>query len=299
MTGFFHILHVRPGYAVALGLSCLLLLGCEESVDPILEADEAFSFYGFFDADADTQATRIFTLEPNLRPTPPAPLDVIVQSTDLNTDETIVWQDSIVQYLDGTIGHVFWAPFQAQYGHTYRLQAQRPDGSTTSVEAKIPALSQPELQEPELSPNNVHIPVFWPDTPRLLATEVAYRLNLVLSDTTSVLRNIVIPYTDAPIETANGWTVSLDLSRDAQIIFEDRDLPLGSRLFLIDIEMRTFVSNRAWFPPGGIYDPNLLVQPGTFTNVENGFGFVGAGYRSSISWLPDTEVLDRVGLQVE
>jgi hypothetical protein len=31
------------------------------------------------------------------------------------------------------------------------------------------------------------------------------------------------------------------------------------------------------------------------SNVENGFGFVGAGYRLQETWTPDTETLTRAG----
>ena len=45
-------------------------------------------------------------------------------------------------------------------------------------------------------------------------------------------------------------------------------------------------ANAEWDPPGGVFDADVLVQPGTLSNVENGFGFVGAGYRLSSTWIP-------------
>ena len=41
----------------------------------------------------------------------------------------------------------------------------------------------------------------------------------------------------------------------------------------------------------------MLVQPGLMSNVDNGFGFVGAGYRIELTWLPDDDVVARSGFR--
>lgn len=44
------------------------------------------------------------------------------------------------------------------------------------------------------------------------------------------------------------------------------------------IMLRTVATDPDWRPPGGAFDPEVLIDPNAMTNVENGFGFVGSGY---------------------
>ena len=91
------------------------------------------------------------------------------------------------------------------------------------------------------------------------------------------------------------------LSDDARLIFQEilfkpsctlRDLRL------LEIELIVLVTNAEWVPPTGVYDAELLVEPGTFSNVENGFGFVGAGYPASFRWEPSESALLAAGFFV-
>ena len=110
---------------------------------------------------------------------------------------------------------------------------------------------------------------------------------------------IRVPYTDALEQVDGAWVVRVAFLRDAQdAVFERVDRPAGSRVVLLYMEVRVFVADEAWRPPGGVFDEDLLVQPGAFSNVENGFGFVGGGYLDSLIWLPADEVLEQSGYLV-
>ena len=37
----------------------------------------------------------------------------------------------------------------------------------------------------------------------------------------------------------------------------------------------------------------MLIEPGTLSNVTNGFGFVGSAYTLSVSWAPTPDELSR------
>ena len=65
------------------------------------------------------------------------------------------------------------------------------------------------------------------------------------------------------------------------------------------VEISAVVTDVEWVPPDGRFDPDILVEPGTLTNVQGGFGFVSAGYRTKIIWLPSDEVLDVAGFATE
>lgn len=59
--------------------------------------------------------------------------------------------------------------------------------------------------------------------------------------------------------------------------------------------MEIFAASASWNPPGGVFDYELLAQPGTMSNVNNGFGFVGAGVEASITWVPDKATQELLG----
>lgn len=87
-----------------------------------------------------------------------------------------------------------------------------------------------------------------------------------------------------------GWLLELTPRADLQVIqrlIEQNiavDPAIG--LKLAKLTLRLIVANAEWDPPGGVFDADVLVQPGTLSNVGNGFGFVGAGYRLRSTWIP-------------
>jgi hypothetical protein len=57
-------------------------------------------------------------------------------------------------------------------------------------------------------------------------------------------------------------------------------------LDLRQMVLNVLIGDAAWDPPGGVFDPDILSFPSAMSNVENGFGFVGSGYRLSQSLFP-------------
>ncbi|MFQ5569104.1 MAG: hypothetical protein ACE5G0_05480 [Rhodothermales bacterium] len=269
----------------------LLLLGCEEDVNPVLGTERAYSVYGTFNPLADTQAVRVFLIEDILAPTRPEPIDARVTSMDLQEGVQHLWQDSLIQFESSRYGHVYWAAFRAAFEHTYRLTVTRSDGAASQVEVTVPPFSKPELLAATVAQRFVFVPVLWHRAPRLNRIRVHYHTNF---------RTIIIDYPLDQVHVEAGAVVEIRLSDDARLIFEEafiagfpwRDLRLR------EIELRVLVTNEGWFPPTGVYNEDLLVEPGTFSNVENGFGFVGAGYPASFRWLPPDSVLTAAGFAV-
>ena len=284
--------------AVSIAFLVVLLvpvLGCESTVEPVTGTDEAFTLYGFFNPLADTQAVRVFPVEERLVRTQPTPIDAALASTDLTDGSAAVWRDSLVLYQSNlfpdTYGHVFYASFRAAYEHTYRLTATRSDGATSAVEVTVPPRVEPELLPFDVQTFAIRMPVRWAGAPMLNAVEVVYQL--IIDD---VEVNYVVPYgPEMWTRTADAIVVKVEFADDAQTI---RRETRGGRFVLLAIEQRALVTNREWDPPGGVYDPEVLVQPGVFSNVEDGFGFVGAGYSAAITWLPEAEIVQQVGFEL-
>lgn len=293
----------RLAIAPLAGLLVLLLAGCEESVDPVLDTDRAFTLYGFFNPASDTQAVRVFPIEGTLAPERPEPIDAAVASVDLVTGEEHAWQDSLVQFFNGTYGHVYWSNFRPAYGRPYQMIVERSDGATAEVSATVPAEVNPVVEEPVIQVGQVRQLIRWEGAPRLINLNLVYTIEVFFGSEPIDTLRFTLPYEGRVLPIEGGWGVQVDYSNDLARIVALYVEATGS-LFnisfgLLDIELRVMVVSGEWTPPGGAFDPNLLVEPGTFSNVENGFGFVGAGYPASVHWMLAPEVLDEAGFRVD
>ena len=288
-------------------IACLLvglLGGCDADVTAVLGTDRVFSLYGVITPQADTQKVLVYPIEGFLRPAQAEPLDAHFTSTDMQSGETRVWRDSLKLEANDQYTHIFWSPFRAEYGHTYRLEVERSDGATSRVDAAVPPFS--ELVEQE-TPEG--LPVITPilvngDVPRLLKVEVIYIFRFRdPAAPAAQTRRLSLSYDDRIERVAGGWLIPVDLTRDfltirSQLLLEGTfDRGFGIRL--TQITLRLIAASEEWNPPDGVFESEVLVQPGTLSNVEDGFGFVGAGYRLEHMWLPLPEVLEGAGFTTD
>jgi hypothetical protein len=263
---------------------------CEEGVQPVLQTDRPFTIYGYFNPLADTQSVRLFTIDGVLEHTAPEPIDVVFDSRDVESGETVSWQDSLVQFSSGMWGHVFWSDFRPAHLRTYSVAARAPDGRVTSAQATVPPLATPEVGETDIFDFTLPIPILWRDAPNLIDIVATYRT----SAGTEVVR-----YGVEQNATAAGSVVTLQFRRDTRGILFDAIRSGIDEVTLDTVEVRVVVTNAEWTPPGGVFDPDVLVEPGTFSNVENGFGFIGAGYPMTMGFKPDDDLLRVSGFHVE
>lgn len=293
--------HVLVG--VMLGCAAVLA-GCDTSVDPIVGTDKAFSLYGVLQPRADTQWVRVFPVTERLELTPPESLSVSVTSVDVERGERVTWRDSLIQEDDGRYAHVFWTPRSVKYDHTYRLDVLADDDRTAQVEVPVPSDAALARQDPQAEASPVIVPVrVTRAVPRLINVEVVYYVQYDLQENVGGNRDpavrMGVSYTEASRVDEDGWVVPIDLSADyvtlrERLIHADLWNPavgLAMRHMTLHLE----VVNEAWDPPGGEFDPNVLVEPGVMSNVNGGFGFVGAGYPLRAQWRPEKEVLERAG----
>ena len=126
--------------------------------------------------------------------------------------------------------------------------------------------------------------------------EVTYRYRY-RTPTGIEIGTTMVSYDGKQRRVEGGWVINLTPAPDLraiqrlleQNIIVDREI--GLKLAKLTIQL--IVANAEWDPPGGAFDACVLVQPGALRNVENGFGFIGAGYWLSDSWVPlDTIIVD-------
>ena len=286
----------------------LLLAACEENAVAVLGTDHPFTLWGVLDPRADTQFVRVFPIEGTLDPGSPEPLAARLISTDLDTGEEHTWRDSVSVDERGIVGHVFYAPFRVEYGHTYRLEITADDGASSLVEVEVPAGTELTLGEPDTT-QGVLLPGYVLNSPpRLVRSELVFRIGFVTGFSAGGcpyynFADYVIAYDDRIRPTQDGWWFIVNL-REVYSFVESRALEHPSYLrrygiTLAYVRFDTIVANEAWAPPGGSFDPDVLVEPGIMNNVENGFGFVGAGYPLSRLWTLSPRVIEQSGFRAD
>lgn len=94
-----------------------------------------------------------------------------------------------------------------------------------------------------------------------------------------------------------GTAYVLLLQQDADSVYKALGMRVGNRqLELIRIQMRMSSLSDEWYTPGGIRDPEVLAEPGVWSNVSYGLGFFGSITRSrrTVPTLP-AEVVQGMG----
>ncbi|NNE70540.1 MAG: hypothetical protein HKN29_09295 [Rhodothermales bacterium] len=276
---------------MAVALAVMVLTGCEEAVAPVLDSGRPFTLYGYLNPGADHQAIRVFPIEEILAPNSPEPLDALVRVTGPGLSEVL--RDSVIVYGDGSVGHVFQADFRPEHGMTYEIRAEEPEGRFSTVQVRTPAKAQLSIGDAGGVLGNVLMPVEFAGAEQVLSPSVLYTFESTRAPFTWT---IPVVYGDRVVRAGDRWSVTVDLSRDIGVLYSVTGLQPGTDpIILTDLLVEAFITTSEWTPPGGTYDPELLVQPGTFSNVENGFGFVGGGYFESATTLPPAHILQLAG----
>ncbi len=282
----------------------IILSSCEQSIDPIIGEDRPFTLWGYLDAHADIQRVRVFSIEDRLGVDRSGPVDAVVSSKNLTTGEEYKWVNREIVYRDSSVGHVFEAEFRAEYEHSYRLSVRRSDGEESSAEVTIPPPVEVELIDER---DRVIVPVhIHGKPPRLVDVTVTYdAITLPPANpwppgsTTppAVLLPVEVSYSGKEEPLENGWRYEINLRDDFALVQEEFELSCLSpdHIALRRIYFRFLAADAQWAPPNDSFDPDLLIEPGTFSNVENGYGFFGGGYTVTTSWIPTGAILGNIG----
>lgn len=287
-----HHAHIMMLRWMGVFLAALLLGGCENSVDPFLETDRYYTIFGYLDTGSDTQYIRVIPFRKDLEGEKPIPLDAEVTALDIEAGIEYEWRDSIITFNDGSVGHVFVSDFRPIPGHRYRFQVERGDGALTWAETVVPIAENAVVTQPAaFSQGPITQLVTWENIDvEPFRVEVWYRFSEFPHSTP--FTEFVVTYKDIGSKVDDGWTVQVHLSEDTEEI--KPNLRPGSPL--LGVGMRLTMSDDFWRPPGGIFDEEVLVQPGTFSNVQHGFGFLGAVNQYTVEWVLDERTVKRLDL---
>lgn len=285
----------RGGALFALLLALLASAGCDNTVDPFTESDRYFTVFGYLDTGADTQYVRVIPLRQDLDPEAERTIDARVTLTDVQTGHTFTLRDSLITFSGGRYGHVYHLPLHPVPGHTYRLSVERADGLAATAETTVPVLPNVTISAAEGTGvgGRYEQVVRWQGIDaQPFAIEVWYRFGMALH---APFRDVVLRQGPGRL-TPDGLEVRVALTEDYSRL---RDQVLGPAFLtsqpLMGIGMRLSMPDDAWRPPGGVFDPEVLAQPGTFNNVTNGFGFFGSANRYTAEWVLSPQTTRALG----
>jgi hypothetical protein len=269
----------------------LLLSACDTQFEPFADGESHFTILGYLDTDADTQFVRIEPLRPVIQRTG-APIDATVRTIDLTSQTVDVWTDSLIQFSDASFGHVYWSEFQAVPTHTYRIEVERSDGALAWAETTVPERpGDPSAVYGALNENASYAPLFFPGVTEVVDADVLYDVTVdtfCFVPPPSTVRVVHrIRYGDDARGVrwgANEWRFDLDLWRDRDVLVELSGLS-GETCGTVDgLWVRLATPSNEFLPPGGVWDREVLIQPGAFSNVEGGFGFFASVARQTVKW---------------
>ncbi len=301
------MLYRRLLHGCAMLLAAGFMLGCETAVEPHIGEERPFTIWGLMNSGADTQKVRVFSIADSPGVDRSEGIDATVSSMDLTTGERREWSHRAVTYEDGDVGHVFWAPFRAQNGHRYRLDVTRSDGAASTATVTVPSGVEVTLDENSTS---AKFPVYIRgDAPNLIDVEMRYEatnvppVNVWPTDRRvhpPVFLPVDVSYQNTGQRIEDGWRFDIDMQEDFEVV---RDVYRKNCLItagapdiaLSGVEFHFIAADSAWSPPDGTFDPDVLVEPGVFSNVENGYGFFGAGEVVAVRWTPPALLRKHVG----
>lgn len=282
----------------------LLFSACSETVETRLEIEYPFSVFGIINPKADTHAVRVFEIKNNISLIRPEPIDAVVQTIHTQTGNRQVWRDSVIQLDDGDYRHVYWSTFEAKEGETYHLVVERSDGAKTEAVTTVPPLTELIVLEPDtLRPGEAFMPLLIRGAPPTLPRiDVEYILvGLDINGSNPIFKSIVFNYAGYATPDPEGFLLNIDLRKDYLDIYKLFDADNNVTPDIIDLRemnVTVHVGDANWVSPVEVFDENFLVEPGTFSNVKNGFGYFGSGYTEVASFRPPLALIRRAGFYV-
>ena len=285
----------------------LFLVSCESAVDPVSGEERPFTLWGVLNSAADTQVVRVFSVgeSPDIYL---GDIDARVFSQNLTTSERREWVYRRIEYSEGRLGHAFWSPFRPQVGETYKLTVVRSDGARSSATVQVPLGVEVDV---DVDPTRTEVPVLITGDANIIGVGVRYDASnwppLDAPEGVPLyppLRHAVdVSYHGMGSPVPGGRRYTIRMTEDVKAVRSEYErnclvTQASPGIALRGVEFHFAAVNKEWSPPGGDFDPELLIQPGLFSNVDNGYGFIGAGQVVRVRWVPSRAVISALGFVI-
>ena len=284
-------------------LSCAVLValvlsasGCDSDIPGASADGQVFTLWGQLDPTTDRQVVRVEPISATLD----GPRDVVgvVVSEDQATGETTIWRDSVVTYPDDSIGHIFLADYRPDYDSSVEFRIEQEGEPVTYARVTIPPNVTPFFGNLVTGVRN-QLDLLLPGAPRVVGAKVIY--DIAGGRATSPTGNeyvetvVVEPQNVSSVEF--GWRVRVDFTRHVEVLrgrFQQREI---REFNATGIRVQVAIANEEWAAPFPFtFSRDLLLQPGTVSNVRGGYGFLGAAYTIETEWVADENDVRRIGL---
>jgi hypothetical protein len=204
---------------------------------------------------------------------PNAEIDAVVRTMDLDTGASVQWAYQLEQLSDSTWGHIYRASFFIEHDHAYRLEVERADGRMAVAETRVPFLSsvRAELPPPTVENDSVYQDIIIPKLTTPWKIDLRYSLR----------PTVVVQHGRAgQANDDGGWRVKVNVTADLDKIAAGYGVT-GDQIAITSMGVLVQVLDTTWSPPEtgdapSVFDPAILVNPGTLSNVENGYGYFGS-----------------------
>jgi len=273
--------------------AAVLFTGCDSTeIDPFQNDGRYFSVYGFLNDVDNRQAVRVVPVRRSPERIgaphdPHADIDARVTTTDTLTGQVVHWNHVLTQLSDGTYGHVFRANINILAGRTYRLDVVREDGRSASAMTTVPAVLSTRALPAEpvaLSDTTIFQDIFLPGIHSPWNVRVVY----YFPDRAPMRIDYGRP---GEAVEGEGWSFRVDFHRDVALMLEAFQTATVSEIEWDAMGVELLALDRNWDPPGDVFDPEILAQPSSLSNVENGYGYFGSTALFQDSW-PNSGALD-------
>jgi hypothetical protein len=266
----------------------LFLISCEAEFDPFENTQSELSAFGYLEAKADTQWVRVIPGRKTLaRPSSYEGHDVRLSMS--NGSVVAEFQDTILTASDGYPSLSFYSTQNVDPKSTWNFTLSAPGYNDVSGQVTVPDMLEPSqmlTDAPYLYDEGDYRQVYYFDkVSEFFYAEFYYTLRRTLFED---YRTIYYPLsTDREIVvTDRGLFVTIFHSKDRNKILEHNGMdPLGP--YYLDVAgVRVIFADANWVPQGGVFDPEVLIRPGIFSNLSNGLGFIGGASVNTNRWFP-------------
>jgi hypothetical protein len=234
---------------------------------------------------------------------PQAVIDAKVYLRDLTIPRVERWWPVLEEAEDGSYVHTYVDTMEVKAGHTYQIEIVRSDGIMTTAKTTVPRVRTETLLlrngPVQLSDLSVFQEIGVPNTPELWDMQVIY---MVEGTGGSYSERVMVAYDHNQLSSNDGvLRYNLSLTADQEPIqfkAQQRLNSLGSAntsISLTAMGVRFRIIDDAWFPLFKKTDVLNLAQPGTFSNVENGYGFFGSMGLYEEEWEVQPELANLLG----
>ena len=285
------------GSFLAVLIVGLIAVGCSDpTIDPFSNDGRYFTIYGYLDELETQHELRVtpITRQTSIIPSvddPRAEIDAVVISEEYFGGQllsTSRWTHELRQLEDETFAHIFTANFRVSAGNTYVVRVQRSDGIETSASTTVPRLDTANILEVRPLQFNADSTIIRQEIVAPPSISLPWNIRAIYLYSGGVVnaRKFISYGRVGSATDEGGWAFELDPVADRPAVMaaiEDArqigQVEPGEPVFLTAMGVDISVLDSQWRPPGGEFDPEVLAQPGTLSNVENGYGYFGSlGY---------------------